>query len=391
MRPTHLLGLLILLVNSALSGSAAHAGVELTRLEAGNLSSAAPETRSLGVAPGDILLSNPFMKVVLKATAAEDETGIGRAIVWQGLPASAVQFDSGIGVDWNAAEAGCNGRVAVVRYRMVQNEWEAALVYKLYDNGPWLDVMLTLTNKHKSANLEVPAMFQLRLPTESKVEQPQGMVWVANGPNRQSAAIFPEGSRFLVQEQSKGLWWLASISGDDEPSVVKRVGRKLPLIRRFTAEPPFRPLEVWRDWPRKAHDRSHWYRIEPGQQRVVHWKIVVGQGDEHTRKLVEFAQTGKEPAIQLIPSEQAQAPQPLPPVEAPKRIVGHLRNAPQPQVQPQRQPAPQPSNFYPPAPVLNGPALTAPTGSVNASTVDEAPLALPPSLGDIPDLPFPEE
>lgn len=368
----------------------AYANVEMVRLDPTNLSRYAGQTQSLGVVPGDVALSNPFMKVVLKATVDNSADSVGKAIVWHGLPNHAVQLRPGAGIPWNSAEAGNNGRVAVVRYQHVAGDWQAELIYKLFDNSPWLDVTLTLTNKNASEILEIPAVYQMAVTSKAAVAEQDGQVWIDHKENGPAVSFFPQSGKFSLQQQPREFWWVQPISGDPEPNVLKRFSRNLPLVRRLTSGQPNRPIDPSKDWPRQTRDRSDWFRIEPGQQRTLRWKLVIGADEEHTRSLVRFSQSGKEPQIQLVPANTGELPRTMPaavpspalPVVTSRRIVGRLRAETDPadvQVAP---PQGTPAIRVTPAP-SSGPMLSPPppaTQTIQTTEPMQGPLILPESL-----------
>lgn len=323
--------LVVTLFATALTAQTAPAASELSRLTAKTIRTSLPHQAVGEVAPGDVLLRNDFLRVVVKATSGRPDAPVGTCLVWTAYDsfATPLKWTPGPVREWQSAEVGSSRNLSVVRLGYAAGEWSAQLTYSLGDNSPWLDVSVSVTNADSKRVLEIPLAD--RIHASGPVTRRQNAVFV--GGAGAAAAIVPRNHQVSPVEVSAGQWVLTRVSGDPQSSSLKRFGRRLLFFRK--SRRPYSPSGLDDGLPREARDHDDWYRLEPGHTRELTLRLVAGASSDEARSLSEHA-AGKSPAPSIRPTPTIRptpSTAPAPKVAAPprpKRIVGKLRTTPSP-------------------------------------------------------------
>jgi hypothetical protein len=300
----------------------------LTQLSQADLFSRFTDFQRAGVLPGDVLLENDRIAVIVKAVPERDEKAksasariggvvvLGRPLNNDGRyrPEDVVTFVPGPASLWSKAEGGIASHVAVVRFRHAGADWSCDLSIRLYEDSPWVDIVTTYHNANKSRTLQAPLVDTLfSAVAKGTEEEGSGLVLAADCG---AVALVPMREAMKVDD-GKGVWRVGFESGDAKSPLVSRVSTRL---RGFGRDPFHEPMEAGRQWGRKLKDKDDWFRVDSGESRSVHRRLVVGDDAGTVRVLALDAKTRPIPttASSVARREESSA-------GSPQRIVGQLR------------------------------------------------------------------
>jgi hypothetical protein len=246
----------------------------------------------MGVRPGDTLIKNDFLSVVILTGVRDSKSmRVGQCVVLDGSfdgNREPIAIGPGPRGLWKKAELVKSGSAILVRFRHQEDDWAAELLYRLDGASPWLEIQTTLRNRSEERTLEIPAVDDLRAPEKSTVaDDAMEAVTISRDNPGWVVAIAPSEQKALVKEAEGDRWFIIFESGDPTPSVLKRMRPKLlPLLGSGEL---YQPVDVERDWTRFIKDRERWFRIEPNGERKIVRRVMFGPTMNDTKSLVAFA------------------------------------------------------------------------------------------------------
>lgn len=271
----------------------ARADVQIIQLRGHNLTAEIPNWQEHGILPGDVLLRNDELSAVVLTTAGNigKESRVGRCVM---LPRSAadsatVTYGPGPSNIWNKAEVARTASLVAVRFRHVESNWSAELLYKLRDHATEVETSTVLHNASDDATLVVPMVDDLRLVGAAQ-QDAYGVVQMTRTDKSVLASLSPVDVRVSLRGMESDRWAIGFISGDPSPSLVSRVRRTMPAMNKSGKE--ISPIAVNDDWHRTIRDSKNYYRIAPGSTRTI------------TRHFIGSSGTIVPPSLASMPSKK---------------------------------------------------------------------------------------
>lgn len=272
----------------------ARADVQLIQLRGHNLTAEIPNWQEHGILPGDVLLRNEEISAVVLTTAGNigKESRIGRCVMLPRAAADAVTVTYGPGPSsiWNKAEVARTPSLVAVRFRHVEANWSAELLYKLRDHATEVETSTILHNSSADATLVVPMVDDLRLVGVAQ-QDAYGVVQLTRTDKSVLASLSPVDVRVSLRGMESDRWAVGFISGDPSPSLASRVKRTMPGIGKGNGK-EISPIAVNDDWHRTIRDSKNYYRVAPGSSRTI------------TRHFVGAAGTIVPPSLAGMPSKK---------------------------------------------------------------------------------------
>lgn len=304
------------------SGATARGAVELRQLSRDDLAALVPNWEMNGAAPGDVLFGNDTIRLLLiTADRAEHGLHAGDALLLPATPqpaASPIRFSPAIG-GWSKPEVGKTASVAVVRFRRDEGRWSAELSYHARESNPWIDVSTSMRNGQEKQTLELPIV-DLLSHGKAKGDVWQTAVELFDKESGLAGGIVPIGIATRAREGNGGVWGISYLSADQSPSLLRKTTLRMTFRGGRPELHPYRPIAVDKEWPRGLRDDSGWHRIRPREERTIRRRLVVANGEEELRPVVEYARSDRTAEVTNGDVQVASEPAP------PKRIVGQLRS-----------------------------------------------------------------
>lgn len=369
------------------AGASARADVRIDQLTADAIQAEFPAAAQYGIVPGDVVLRNDVIRVVVATVTGEKDRGrAAQCLIFPtdlASKAAPVRYIPGPAGAWRDVEAGKVASVAVLRFHRPEERWNAELVYKLHDGSSWLDVTTIVRNQDSKEILEIPVVDELSTISGAKLD---------NGDDRKVFVVQPEGNAAVgylsldrvlnARQTSGGHWSLGLVSGDEEDRSLLPVGLKFWGKRKREHLDTYNPVAAARTWHRSQRDDDDWHRLKPGEERAIDRRLIPGNDLTEAKTIAEAVASEKSPLVQLVPSggpEGAISGNSRPN----SKIVGQLRTAAKPasvltaasEPEP-TMPATKPSNVqvHPES---------------DAETLETVPAILDPTIEAIEDLPPP--
>jgi hypothetical protein len=282
-----------MLLGAAISATPGRAEIELVQVATTNIDDYVARSSRAIVLPGDVILRSDTITVaVLSTSSRHDPTRAGQCVVFADQGGRATQpilsFKGGPGSTWVAPEAGKSVSVGVVRFHKEEKDWRAELTYRLRDGRPWVEVSTTVVNKNSEQTLELPivdTLLALDAGDFGMVENDLTLV------SKSGSAIAYVGLGLPAISRQGRLGWNVTFASEDPlPGVMRRVSTRVMSLGRNSTS--ILPMEASRDWHRDFKDRKSWFRIPPGQERVLTRRLMVGATKNQLVALLPAAREG---------------------------------------------------------------------------------------------------
>ena len=357
-----------LLISAALTSDAA-AAVELEQLSQTQLATELPHWQSLGIVPGDVIMRNDQVSVVISTVACEKiPSRLGRCLVLNPElgPQLLPTVVPGPQTHWQKIEIGKNERVAILRLSHQDEQWSVELSYRIRAQTSWIQITTIIRNRQSERTLELPVADALIGGPQVRQQQSSVATWLGD---RAAAALVPVGAAVSVEPFEGQGAAVVFASGDPSVSLFKRVGRRV----FGSSGGSYLPDLLLPGVDDAAEDRGDWFRIAPGTERTIVRRLVLTSDPARIEHLVGLA--NQRSATTLTGNSQSGFPTvatedtPI----WPRKIVGHLRGS-----------------SAGPTTTLETGENPKPTALAEQATVPE-PALLPTTLLDITNLPPPTE
>lgn len=314
------------------------AAVELRQLTEDALDQEFPAWRDWGVEPGDVLLRNDLVRVIVFTNDANGRLGRTGAclVLSQRDPVRVTPGPAGV---WGKAEFGKTNSVAVLRFKRQDANWSAELVFEAHESDPWIEVITTVRNLSKEAVVELPLVDALEPTKPMRLTGEQGSVVYLTGSSGQTSAMTSVKKVFSLGQGPHGVWTAAYLSGDPQTQA-KRSGLRL-FGKPTTNPPPLRPIPISEEWHKEGKSVANWFRLTPGSARQVRRRLFSANSDDEARSAVALSQqdtaprnplatspptTDQRPAVAVAGSRQTTSATHVPSTPPRKHIIGRRRD-----------------------------------------------------------------